>query len=103
MMTSLTFKEISVAKRKKVNDILELIRERGLLGDVADACGIRRQAVSQWQEVPWNRVLEVERVTGVRRHLIRPDIYPAPVPRLKKKAKTPPRSLTKKFGAHPNL
>src|ERR1039458_1173599 len=37
---------------------------------------ISAQAVSQWQTVPPRRVLEVERVTGVSRHRLRPDLYP---------------------------
>lgn len=37
---------------------------------------ITPQAISQWQKVPAERVLDVERVTGVTRHRLRPDIYP---------------------------
>ncbi|RYC10376.1 transcriptional regulator [Ciceribacter ferrooxidans] len=37
--------------------------------------GVTSQAVSQWQRVPANRVLDVERVSGVSRHELRPDIY----------------------------
>lgn len=40
------------------------------LGDVTS------QAVSQWRRIPAERVLEVERVTGVSRHDLRPDLYP---------------------------
>jgi DNA-binding transcriptional regulator YdaS (Cro superfamily) len=38
--------------------------------------GITSQAVSQWRRVPVARVLDVERVTGIHRHDLRPDIYP---------------------------
>jgi len=38
--------------------------------------GITPQAISQWKKVPVERVLDVERVTGVSRHDLRPDIYP---------------------------
>lgn len=37
---------------------------------------ITPQAISQWKEVPTGRVLDVERVTGIARHILRPDIYP---------------------------
>lgn len=37
--------------------------------------GITSQAVSQWKRVPADRVLDVERITGVSRHDLRPDIY----------------------------
>lgn len=38
--------------------------------------GVTAQAVSQWDEVPPLRVLAVERVSGVPRHELRPDLYP---------------------------
>lgn len=38
--------------------------------------GITAQAISQWDRVPVERVLSVERLTGVPRHVLRPDIYP---------------------------
>lgn len=41
---------------------------------------ITPQAVSQWKQVPAERVLDVERATGVSRHRLRPDLYPAPEP-----------------------
>ena len=44
---------------------------------LGQALGITRQAISQWPEVPAERVLEVERLSGVLRHRLRPDIYPA--------------------------
>ena len=37
---------------------------------------ISQQAISQWARVPAERVLEVERVTGVPRSELRPDLYP---------------------------
>lgn len=41
--------------------------------------GLTSQAVSQWRKVPAERVLDVERVTGISRHELRPDIFgPAP-------------------------
>lgn len=46
-------------------------------GKLAELLGqITSQAVSQWKRVPAERVLDVERVTGVSRHDLRPDIYP---------------------------
>lgn len=48
---------------------------------LAIALGIRSQAISQWKtkgRVPANRVLDVERITGVHRHLLNPTIYPEP-------------------------
>jgi DNA-binding transcriptional regulator YdaS (Cro superfamily) len=39
---------------------------------------IKPQAISQWERVPPLRVLDVERHTGIPRHELRPDLYPAP-------------------------
>lgn len=39
------------------------------LGDVSP------QAVSQWKKVPAERVLDVERITGISRHELRPDVF----------------------------
>lgn len=38
--------------------------------------GISAQAVCQWRSIPVRRVLDVERVTGVPREELRPDVYP---------------------------
>ena len=46
----------------------------------AIAGNITPQAICQWRIVPAPRVLEVERVSGVSRHELRPDIYPPPEP-----------------------
>jgi DNA-binding transcriptional regulator YdaS (Cro superfamily) len=44
----------------------------------AEKVGVTPQAVSQWRQVPPLRVLKVEAVSGVSRHLLRPDLYPPP-------------------------
>lgn len=43
---------------------------------IAEQLGITAGAVSQWDRVPVPRVLEIERITGIPRHVLRPDIYP---------------------------
>lgn len=44
--------------------------------EIARAVGVSAPAVSQWTVCPAERVLAVEKATGVSRHLLRPDIYP---------------------------
>lgn len=48
---------------------------RGRLAQLATACGITHAAVWQWKQVPAERVLTVERVTGIPKEELRPDIF----------------------------
>lgn len=56
------------------------IKKSDGIQQLADLIGISYQAVYKWQApggtVPAERVLEIERLTGVSRHDLRPDIYP---------------------------
>jgi DNA-binding transcriptional regulator YdaS (Cro superfamily) len=51
-----------------------LTKAGGAVG-LARALGITSQAVSQWVRPPADRVLEIERITGISRHELRADIY----------------------------
>lgn len=46
---------------------------------LAEALGITQGAVWQWtkKRVPAERVLDFERITGIPRTVIRPDLYPS--------------------------
>lgn len=68
-------------KRKRDPIINEAISRVGTLAKFAKACGITVQAVCLWSHVPINQVLKVERVTGIPREQLRPDIFGAPRPR----------------------
>lgn len=48
------------------------------LEGLASSFGVNKTTVLRWEEgqVPAERVLEVERVTGVPRSDLRPDLYP---------------------------
>lgn len=50
----------------------------GTRSKLAALLGISPQAVAQWRAVPVARCLAVERITGVSRYELRPDIYGAP-------------------------
>lgn len=43
---------------------------------LAEAVGVTESRVSQWPRVPYQHVLTIERVFGVKRSTIRPDVYP---------------------------
>lgn len=49
--------------------------ERGRRGKLALALNITSGALSQWKQVPADRVIAVERVTGISRHVLRPDVF----------------------------
>lgn len=63
----------NVAAMDKLNAWIEA--ERGRLTLLAGECGITHSAVCQWDRVPSDRVLIVERVTGIPRADLRPDLY----------------------------
>lgn len=46
------------------------------MSSLAKALGLTPSAVHQWGEVPAERVLEVERITGIPKSQLRPDLYP---------------------------
>jgi DNA-binding transcriptional regulator YdaS (Cro superfamily) len=42
---------------------------------LAKELGLTPAAVEQWTAIPVRRVLDVERITGIDRTLLRPDLY----------------------------
>lgn len=52
--------------------------ERGRRTLLAANLGITPGALSQWAQVPPERALDVERITGISRHELRPDVYGKP-------------------------
>lgn len=59
--------------------IVEMAHAAGGMAALARKLGIKRQAIYQWSRVPAERVLEIERLTGLSRYILRSDIYgPAP-------------------------
>ncbi len=60
-MSNLTIKEIA----ETVGGVVKL----------SFALGLSRAAVSRWRRVPAERCKAVEKITGIPRSLLRPDIY----------------------------
>lgn len=48
----------------------------GGLAKLAALLGVRHQSFYSWKRIPAERVLDIERVTGISRHELRPDLYP---------------------------
>jgi DNA-binding transcriptional regulator YdaS (Cro superfamily) len=54
---------------------MDLIRsKRGLSAKIARELKLSTGAVAQWDKVPAERIPEIERITGISRQLLRPDI-----------------------------
>jgi DNA-binding transcriptional regulator YdaS (Cro superfamily) len=47
---------------------------------LAERLGVSPQAISQWKQIPSDRVIAVERITGVHRRFLRPDLHPPELP-----------------------
>jgi len=59
-------------------DLKKALAERGLkLALLASAMGVDKGTVTRWGKgrIPAERVIEVERVTGIPRADLRPDLY----------------------------
>jgi DNA-binding transcriptional regulator YdaS (Cro superfamily) len=52
------------------------VQRFGGVAGLAAALGITPAAVYQWARVPQGRVLKIERLTGIPRERLRPDLYP---------------------------
>ncbi len=57
----------------KLNDYFKA--ERGRMIRLAEALDISPGAVSNWDRVPADRVVDIERITGISRADLRPDLY----------------------------
>jgi len=59
--------------------IKEIADRVGGVVALSKALGLSRGAVSQWARVPTERVLAVEKLTGIHREELRPDVFGNPV------------------------
>lgn len=66
-----------MAKRKPRGGTLEQVFRRypGTLTGLASELGVSVSALSQWTKIPIPHVLKLERLTGVSRYKLRPDVY----------------------------
>lgn len=68
----LTMQAMAATFRKLLDDKNWTVSKLALALDIAP------QAISQWTAVPLNRVPEIEKITGIPRHELRPDFWQAP-------------------------
>ncbi len=62
--------------RPKTIGLIKIRKQRGLMTRIAAAMNVSVPAISKWHRVPAERVLTVERITGIPRGELRPDLYP---------------------------
>ena len=62
-------------RKARSGGLAAAIAAAGSLTSLARKIRVTIQAVSQWDEVPPERCLDVERETGVSRYELRPDVY----------------------------
>jgi DNA-binding transcriptional regulator YdaS (Cro superfamily) len=43
---------------------------------LARALGIKMESTYSWRRIPATRVIDIEKITGIHRSELRPDIYP---------------------------
>jgi DNA-binding transcriptional regulator YdaS (Cro superfamily) len=67
-----------MSRSSKRDAVILLIAEKKFRKAISEKCKISIDAIKQWRRVPTARVIAVERITGIPRHLIRQDIYPDP-------------------------
>ena len=56
--------------------IQAVIEKAGGWRPLARKLGIKAQSIQNWKKVPAERVLDLEKITGIPRWKLRPDIYP---------------------------
>jgi DNA-binding transcriptional regulator YdaS (Cro superfamily) len=62
----------------EAQDVMQRLRaQRGALSALAVELGLTAQAVHQWDVIPLQRVLAVEKVLGIPRAELRPDVFAA--------------------------
>lgn len=65
-----------MAKKLTAPPVLLYAAEKvGGLAQLASKLGIARQAIYQWKRVPAERCVDIERITGIPRAELRPDLF----------------------------
>lgn len=58
-----------------INIVTAAAEKAGGVVALARELGIKHTALYSWNRVPAERVLDIERITGISRHELRPDIF----------------------------
>lgn len=71
----------------RVDPAIRRLRADRQMPSIAEELKIARQAPYAWKRVPAERVQDVARITGMKPHELRPDLYPPPHPRKRRNGK----------------
>ncbi|PYF05004.1 hypothetical protein BJ122_102230 [Rhodopseudomonas faecalis] len=66
------------AKTGRDEIVAEIVANKGWRTEIQQRCGITRQAIDNWRQVPPERARIVSDVTGYPLHILRPDVFPDP-------------------------
>ena len=55
--------------------IAAAISKVGGLRRLARLLDINHQSILQWSKIPYDRLFQIEKLTGVERHVLRPDLF----------------------------
>ena len=61
--------------KKQINPIARIKSSRGLAAKIARGLGISEPSISKWERIPAERVIAVEKISGIPREELRPDLY----------------------------
>lgn len=56
-------------------ELLKIFSARGSVSRIARELGISQSSLYFWKKVPAERVIDLERITGIPREILRPDIF----------------------------
>ena len=59
-------------------DLLRDPANKGMRAKIARELGIHPGAITQWRQIPPERVPAISRITGFSRHQLRPDLWEPP-------------------------
>jgi DNA-binding transcriptional regulator YdaS (Cro superfamily) len=63
-------------KMKRRNPVINVVASKlGGIVKMSEALGLSRGAASQWREIPIDHVARIEKLTGIPREVLRPDIF----------------------------